>query len=196
MIECWQAGELRAYLDRELPAADMARLRAHLQVCGACAELSAHLEQRAGWVASRMDTLSAPATVLVGARPHPKWGVRATIALAAALVLVLVLLPRRAEKPVVFATPPRAAASPSAPAAQPPAAVRPAVTRRILPRKKPAPRAKPQLEYFLALDDEPVETGMVVRVGLDNGRVPADLIVGADGRAHAIRLVSSVTGGK
>ena len=73
--------------------------------------------------------------------------------------------------------------------------MKPAIIRRIVPRKKAVPsKPQPQLEYYIALDDEPVEAGIVVRVALDGGRVPADVIVGTDGRAHAIRLVSSVTG--
>jgi hypothetical protein len=46
---------------------------------------------------------------------------------------------------------------------------------------------------FLALDDEPIETGIVVRVALGEAEIPADVIFGTDGRAHAIRLVSNPT---
>jgi len=45
-------------------------------------------------------------------------------------------------------------------------------------------------DYYLPLDDEPIETGTVMRVGLANGDVQAELILGPDGRAHAIRMVS------
>jgi 2-polyprenyl-6-methoxyphenol hydroxylase-like FAD-dependent oxidoreductase len=41
------------------------------------------------------------------------------------------------------------------------------------------------------LDDEPIETATVVRFSADNGALQADLIVGPDGRAHAIRIVSN-----
>jgi len=44
--------------------------------------------------------------------------------------------------------------------------------------------------YFLALDDEPIETGIVMRVASPSGDFQADVIVGPDGRAHAIRIVS------
>jgi len=44
---------------------------------------------------------------------------------------------------------------------------------------------------FLALDDEPIETGVVMRVGVEPGNVLADIVFGPDGRAHAIRLVNS-----
>jgi hypothetical protein len=46
------------------------------------------------------------------------------------------------------------------------------------------------MDYFLALDDEPIESGVVMRVGVDPGNLQADIVFGPDGRAHAIRLVS------
>ena len=201
MTECWQAGELRAYLDEELPSADMARVAAHLEACGECKQLAAHLEQRSQWVASRLEALAAAAASAPHSAKEARWfsGNRllgGAIGLAASVVLALVLIPKGQEKRAAPAAPPLVAA-PAAPAAQPPVTVKPAIIRRVLPRKKAAPAVtKPQLEYFLALDDEPVEAGVVVRVALENGRVPADVILGSDGRAHAIRLVSSVAGEK
>jgi len=192
MIGCWQEGELRAYLDGELPAGDMDRLAAHLETCAGCSGLCSEMEQRAAWVASTISEL--PAQRLGRARPRPTGNraVRVLLALAASLALALVLLPKRTAPRAVVAPVPQAAPPV---AAAPPVTVKPAIIRRILPRKKVAPSSpKPQLEYFLALDNEPVEAGMVVRVGLDGGRVPADVVVGADGRAHAIRLVSSMAG--
>jgi hypothetical protein len=43
---------------------------------------------------------------------------------------------------------------------------------------------------FLRLDNEWFETGVVLRVALGPNEVPADVMFGSDGRAHAIRLVS------
>jgi anti-sigma factor RsiW len=199
MTQCWQEGELRAYLDGELPAGDMERLRVHLHECAACGRLSAELEQRAEWVSSALAALPVPEPVQLVPRfeRHSSAGRRwvgAAIALAASLTVALVLLPKAPEKRVVFAPAPQPA-SPAAPAALPPVTVKPAIIRRLLPRKQAAPsKPKPQLEYYVALDDEPIEAGIVLRVALDGGRVPADVIVGTDGRAHAIRLVSSGTG--
>lgn len=199
MMQCWQAGELRAYLDGELPARDIERLAAHLQECAACNELCQELRRKAEWVASALGALPVQEPVsrmplLPRRSPAARRWAGAAIALAASLALALVLLPKGAEERVVVAPLPQTA-SPAAPATLPPVVVKPAIIRRILPRKKETPsKPKPQLEYFLALDDDPIEAGMVVRVALDNGRVPADVIVGTDGRAHAIRLVSSVTG--
>jgi len=196
MTQCWQEGELRAYLDGELPATDMHRLRAHIQECAACGGLCAELELRAEWVASALAALPVQEPVApmprLPRRPAAsgRWA-GAAIALAASLALALVLLPQRTEKRVMVA-PPSPTPSPAVPAAQRPVTVKPAIIRRILPRKKAVPaKSQPQLEYYVALDDEPVEAGIVVRVALDNGRIPADVIVGTDGQPHAIRLISS-----
>jgi hypothetical protein len=50
-------------------------------------------------------------------------------------------------------------------------------------------RAAPRSESFLALDDEPIEGGIVMRVTVP-GSTPADILFSPDGRARAIRLVS------
>jgi len=51
------------------------------------------------------------------------------------------------------------------------------------------------LTSFIALDDEPIETEVIVRVTLDDGLAQADVMVGPDGRAHAIRMVPGNSGG-
>jgi len=199
MTQCWQEGELRAYLDGELPAGDMQRLRAHLPECTECGGLYAELEQRAEWVASALGALPVQEPVVPMPRlPHRSAAGRrwagAAIALAASLALALVLLPKASEKRVVLA-PLVQSTPPAVPTALPPVTVKPAIIRRVLPRKKAVPsKLKPQVDYFVALDNEPVEAGVVVRVALDGGRVPADVVVGTDGQPHAIRLVSSGVG--
>jgi hypothetical protein len=71
---------------------------------------------------------------------------------------------------------------------------KPAIIRRA-PRRPSAPvKPKPRIDYYVKLDDEPIETGLVVRVGLNGGEVPADIIVGPDGRARALRLVNDFSG--
>ena len=61
-------------------------------------------------------------------------------------------------------------------------------------RRTAPPKPKARVEYYVALDDEPIEAGMVVRIGFSGGQVPADVIFGPDGRARAIRLVSDTLG--
>jgi hypothetical protein len=53
-------------------------------------------------------------------------------------------------------------------------------------RKKPI-RPVRTTPVFIALDDIPVESGFVVRVKTDE--VEADVLLGEDGRAHAIRFL-------
>jgi len=60
------------------------------------------------------------------------------------------------------------------------------------------PGAKPSMpqgragvsRQFVALDNEPIDTGMVVRVAVGPDQVQADVIIGPDGRARAFRLVN------
>ena len=196
MTQCWSEGEIRAYLDSELPPRDMERVAAHVKECAACGGLRAELEIRAGQVSGLLDALTAP-ELAAQALPHAprrsrvglRWpGVAA--GLAAALAVGLALMPKRADKAAI-APPPQVPVPAKVVTAPPPQPVAPAIIRRV-PRKGAAPvKVKPKVTYFVALDDEPIETGLVVRVGLNGGQVPADVIVGPDGRARAIRLVSS-----
>jgi len=61
----------------------------------------------------------------------------------------------------------------------------------LTPRVKP-PAPKPvALEKgdFVPLDSDPIDAGLVVRVSLGPNNVQADVVVSADGRARAYRLV-------
>jgi anti-sigma factor RsiW len=185
MKPCWPEGDLRAYLDGELTPGTQQELSAHLDACGECAAQCRELSARAARVASLMAELgeiAAPAPL--PARPRRSWMV-AALALAAAMAIAFVMLPKRNGQVRPVAQAPGVVAS-AAPVAETPAAVRHPVRRRVA-RTKPAPRA----DYFLRLDDEPIETGTLVRVGAENGGVQADLILGPDGRAHAIRVIGN-----
>jgi len=196
MTPCWSEGELRAYLDGELPARDMQGLEAHLKECSACGALCGDMAGRADRLSVWLGAL--PETGAAVALPRPprrslagRFWAGAALAIAASLGAALALLPRTSHKTATLAPPP--VVSPVAPAPQPPA-VQPAIIRRE-PRKHVVPaKPKPKIEYYVALDDEPIDTGLVVRVNLNGGQVPADVIVGPDGRARAIRLVSDIQG--
>ena len=57
---------------------------------------------------------------------------------------------------------------------------------------KPAPPKTAQVARpFIALDNEPIETGMVVRVAFGPDQVLADVIITPDGRPRAYRLVEN-----
>jgi hypothetical protein len=60
----------------------------------------------------------------------------------------------------------------------------------LLPSHPPKPqRSTATLQPFVLLDNDPIDTGLVLRVALGPDRIPADVIIGPDGRPHAYRLV-------
>ena len=227
MTQCWPEGALRACLDGELPAEEMARVRAHLTECPVCDGLYSELAVRAARVAALMDTLLAWSGVAPVAIPRParvparrrNWV--AALAMAAALALAFYLLPARRspEARVVPALPPAPAPPPAAVVAHvapPPPVVSPAPpaprparrVRATLPPQaavaevtppaavsaRPARRMRatvPQPVDFVALDNEPFESGVVMRVDVKPGNLQADIVFGPDGRARAFRVVNA-----
>ena len=212
MSQCWPEGALRAQLDHELAPEEMDRVAAHLGECAACARLSSELAARAQRVGECLSALpeALPAPPLEWVTPAPRrtaagrrW-IGLAAALAAGLVLAALLLPRHrppqkdadagpanvvvsapggkldqanlaeaaGKLPVVMALPARTAVMP----------------RRV---RRPMLPVRTVSNEFLALDDEPIETGVVMRVGVEPGNMQADVVFGPDGRAHAIRLVST-----
>jgi anti-sigma factor RsiW len=156
MKQCWTEGDLRAYLDRELPGPDRDRVAEHLAECGECDARYRGIVARAERIATALSSLAdevAPAR-----QPAPRARVRlwprraAAAALAAGLALVLAS--PRVKAPVT-----------------------PAVAR--------------QQGEFVALDNQPIDAGLVVRVSLGPDNLQADVIISADGRARAYRLVSN-----
>jgi len=199
MKECWSEGELRAYIDRELPEEDIHRVAAHLEKCSECGDLWADLAGRADRVSALMHALAEPQLALAAPRklrrPVPAWRwATAAAALAAGLLAGIALLPKH-ETQVAQAppTPPavvQSAVAPPQPQAVTLAAARPSKTRS--PRRNTRPTAPdvPSSNPFLALDDDPIETGTVWRVELGPREIPAEVIVDSDGRPRAIRLVN------
>jgi anti-sigma factor RsiW len=193
MNGCWSEGDLRAWLDGELPPPDQHAVERHLAACPACAETLQALQRCAQRVSMLMGELAAPAppaTVLPVRRPSWRWtGIPAAI--AAGLVLAFLLVPHRAlpTAPPTPKTPPSPAVVPNtASVARPaprPAAISQTRPRRAVPAKPPQQQTG---EYYLALDDEPIDTGVVMRVALaDNSQ--ADVIFDSQGRARAIRPI-------
>lgn len=194
---CWDDGALRAYCDRELPQEDLTRVAAHLGECPECHARYNEVAARAARVTSMMNALAAPA-VVARARPAARrrlvWVkplAGAALALAAAVALAFVLMPKRAAVP---ATP---VARPHVQKPARPIQAGVEAPKTVAPEKaahgKPARRTKPaHSEEFLALDDDPIDMGVVMRVALDgDAAVQADVIFDADGRPRAIRPVSS-----
>jgi anti-sigma factor RsiW len=181
MKNCRPDGDLRAYIDGELAQDLRERIAAHLEACSACGARYRELAERAAWVSGVMAlSESTPAASTRRFRPRP-WRM-AVLPLAAALAVGFVMLPKRAPvRPAVAkAVAPSTLVQTAAPV------VRPVVQR---PMHRSAPRAATPGEEFVRLDDDPIETATVVRISAEDGALQADLIVGPDGRAHAIRIV-------
>ena len=73
-MHCCSEGELRAYLDRELPAGRQASVSQHLGVCGACQRRLSRLERLAATSAEalgRLEAERAPAMTAAGLRQPP-----------------------------------------------------------------------------------------------------------------------------
>jgi len=154
MKQCWSDGDLRAYLDREVPAADRERLAAHLAGCGECESRLQVIEARAERVATALGALAEDVAAAAGPKAAPRvrlWPRWASAAAVAAGLGFLLLSPQ-----------------PKAPAPRPVAL---------------------QKGDFVPLDNEPIDAGLVVRVALGPDHVQADVVISADGRARAYRLV-------
>ena len=185
MTDCWPEGELRAYLDRELPGDVLDRIAAHLEQCPECARAAAEMRGRAVWVGERMSALSV--TDMTPRRARVQWRWAAAAAALVAGIAIGVVARSHAPQPRVSVVSP--APAPVTEAAAPEAAGPVVAVQRPVPRRR-VRRPPPPDNQFLALDDEPFETGVVLRMALGPAEVPADVLVGPDGRAHAIRLVN------
>ncbi len=195
MKQCLREGELRAWLDGELPAEQVPAAERHVAECAACATAYRQVADRAARVSGWLESLSAeiPAPVAVprlAARRAAAW--LAVAALAAALVLAVVLARPHGRQPVKLPVKAMLAPPPSPDAVQEAPAATAVVSVPVLPvRRAAARRARPPVQYYMALDEEPIDTGVVLRVALPSG-MQADVIVDGDGRARAIRPISVV----
>jgi len=210
MKRCWLEGEWRAYCDRELPPEEMAAAAEHLAECPACEERHRDVARRAARVAawmSEMDGADAVAPRVTAMKPRRRAWVPAAVAagIAAALIAGLWLWPRGTRSQAVtlapaavgnlaVKTPPAPAPSPDpvrvAPTPAPRRAVRAAVPVKRPPRQPAETGAMERVDYFVALDNDPLDSGVIVRMALDGGRGPqADVLFDSAGRARAVRPV-------
>ena len=194
MTECWSEGALRAYLDRELPTGDMQRVAAHLGECKACDGLCTELAARAAHVSALMELLPEWSATMprpaIAVKPRPHW-IGIAVALAAGLAVAAYLLADRAPRQAIVRPTPVPAPAPAPPAIAV-AAVDAAPSVPLAPRRgRRVRRPAPEPAYFVALDDEPFESGVIMRVDVKPGNVQADIVFGPDGRAHAFRLVNA-----
>jgi anti-sigma factor RsiW len=198
MTECWSPGDLRAAIDRELPAETLERIVAHLQECGECRAVHAELDARARRVGLAMADLSAVGRVLEPVKITDRRGTGHRIlwpvmALAAGLAIGWLVVPKKSSEPPVpksatVTLPPKPETQPETQIAQ---TVRPTPPRPKSRRVKPAAPARPQTLDFVALDDRPIDNGVVMRVSWGPENLQADIIFGPDGSARAYRLVNA-----
>jgi len=194
MKQCWPEGALRAYLDGELSPEDRQSVTAHLEECGVCErlhkELAARAERVSDWLGALDGAVIAMPRRQTAARAGLSWRwTAAAVAVAAGLAIATVLVPKQeAVKPpvaqVVAPEPP--VPTPAVRNVQPAAVVEPSRPVVAASRRQSRPSHG---EPFVALDDEPIESGIVVRVTVP-GSSPADIVFSPDGRARAVRLVS------
>jgi hypothetical protein len=215
MRQCWPDGDLRAFIDRELPADDLARLSAHLEECPQCTLRCRELSVRAVRVQELVGGLPVPVARPLGKpmlgkpigtpRPHAGRWVAVAAALAAGWAALALLNPKPVQAPPhdieVHVQPPAAAAPVLQPLADRPVPPQPLPVRapnRVVPhpiqRVLPAAPQRATLASFVALDDDPIDAGVVMRVALGEGKLQADVIYSPDGRPRAIRLVNDATG--
>jgi anti-sigma factor RsiW len=190
MTACCGEGQLRAYLDRELPPAEAEAVALHLAECDACADACGSIGARAARVSLLMEDLSADIPAAAHSRRAARYAVWAGVAAVAAALIVMVLLSRHANAPAVQSAgeiPPAPAAILETPAPVPQTSAPVQRARRV--RATPVHRAAEQ--EYVALDDQPIDTGFVMRLAMPSGAL-ADVIVDGNGHPRAIRPIRTV----
>jgi anti-sigma factor RsiW len=198
-MKCPDDGTLQEYLDSELSEARMRCASAHLEACPNCRDRLGRLEASMGHVHAWLDALepedlpalseAAPRIAARAGGARWRW---AAVALAGALAATVAMFLANAPVPPT-AHKEAAVQKPQAPlidvrAVDPVRHRAGRVAKRV---RRPKPLAG--LDDFVAFDDaDPMQMGMVVRVMLpvsDESEIPADLVIGEDGRARAIRFI-------
>jgi len=182
-MKCLDEGTLQAYLGQELSEAETALSASHLTDCDSCRVRLARLEASATHVRALLDlgALDLPVRRTAPAVAGLRWSWS-----AAALVVLFFVAAGRLQTP----RPPAAVAKTASPAP----------VQRIARAARPhVSRPPPVVNAFIPLDDaDPIQMGMVVRVMLpvtgaaaNEGiaGIAADVVIGEDGRARAIRFV-------
>lgn len=219
MIACLSDGSIQAFLDGELTVRETSAATSHLNECTACAQKMSKMKARAHTVDLMLGVLGEEAVGAIAPVAHVKhvpmvfaaqkrrYGFAVSMAAVAALLLIVML--RMVNTP---------APPPQQPSEKKQEVVGP-VNAQVeepapLPRQaNPAPAIKAQAKKstvpaddggFIALNaDDPIQIGKIVKMSLpaslfspgdsmpSNERVMAEVLVGEDGRARAIRLLQS-----
>lgn len=194
MKKCLDEGTLRAYADGELPEARMCVATGHLGGCAACQAKLENMEASLRRMSLLIDTLGPEDLAAVHAAPSPFRWVAGVLAAAVAACIVLYF----AWHPIHGAQAP--ATKTVAKTEVKPLSAAPVVTAQsVKPGKKRVRHTKPapSLNFVALAGADPVQVGMVVRVRLPVSdasfagvrEVAADVMIGEDGRARAIRFL-------
>jgi anti-sigma factor RsiW len=207
-MKCLDEGTLQAYLDSELPEARMRRAAGHLEACAPCRDRLGRIEAAVGRLNAWLDALAQaglPAldeavpriAAKTGGLLRWRWAAVALGGALAASVALFFANSRPHPEPARAAKREAGMHKPQAPSVVYRAGPRGHPVRKRFPVHRQAPQ--PALDDFVPFDDaDPMQMGMVVRVmlpvsdaSLTGGaqEVAADLVIGEDGRARAIRLV-------
>jgi hypothetical protein len=176
---CEFSETLVAWLDRELPLDEAARLERHLHGCSECRQRIAAYEEVGTALAGYCDSVMA-----ASAARRPGWSVLAGAAAVAAGLLLLSLLPhtpvgRFEIPPPPRITPPRIAFEQAH------------IAARNVPRKRAGRPAQVQNATQLLPE---IEIAIPAEALFPPGAVPegfqfvADISIGADGAAQSLRL--------
>jgi hypothetical protein len=160
----------------------MEAVERHLTECRQCSALSAELSVRAAYVGALMGALQQrPKAPARAPRTAPRRAIAAALVLAAACLLLIALVHKPVE--VGQAGSLRRIVNPPTPVVQIATTPQPRASLRAAHVSK-RPSA---VRYYLALDDDPIESGVVLRVTLPDSGLLADVIFDEQGRPRAVR---------
>jgi hypothetical protein len=178
---CEFSEKLVAWLDRELPSDEAARLERHLHSCSECPQRLAAYEEVSAALAGYCDSVMPASSTR-----RPSWSVLAGAGAVAAGLLLISILPHTPAGRITIPQPP-AITPPAIAFEQTPVAVRKAPRRRA---GKPV-----QIQNAMRQFAQPeIEIAIPAEALFPPGAVPegfqfvADISIGADGSAQSLRL--------
>jgi len=199
---------LLAFVDRELPSAEMESAQRHITGCVACKQELETIRATSVKVNSLLSSLApddeantAPIAVVrtpySGANLRMHWTVVASVGVLVAALFLFVMIRRQHSAPATNFV------KAVVPAPAPPVEKKEVLVAAVAkPVHVGTPKTPLKVRQFQALDDgEPIETGMIYRVSLPASssasataqqsakRIPAEVIVDEFGKVRAIRFL-------
>jgi hypothetical protein len=177
---CEYSEKLVAWLDRELPADEAARLERHLRGCSECPRRIAAYADVSTALAGYCDSVMAASSTR-----RPSWSLLAGAGAVAAALLIFSILPHPPSGRPTIPPPALAITPPAIAFEQAPMAVRNVPRRRV---GKPAlvqnaTQRLPEIEIAI-----PAEALFPPGAAPEGFQFVADISIGADGSAQSLRL--------